>query len=145
MVDEHSQRLLNAVLKQFDILEENVTGAWQLLVSMLVIAEVRRVVIEAITNYREQQTSTEAVYIVMPTSQNVDRIINDFSPGRQQYAAAHLFFIDGMYVIKDVCTITSRADRNEGLPEHLFEKLTSSPAEPYLKALQELYINFWGT
>ncbi len=25
VVDEHSQRLLNAVLKQFDILEENVT------------------------------------------------------------------------------------------------------------------------
>lgn len=31
-----------------------------------------------------------------------------------------------------------------GLAEQLFERLTSSPAEPYLKALQELYINFWG-
>lgn len=29
-----------------------------------------------------------------------------------------------------------------GLAEHLFEKLTASPAEPHLKTLQELYINF---
>ena len=40
----------------------------------------------------------EAVYLLMSTSQNVDRIIRDFSDGRQQYAAAHLFFIDGMYM-----------------------------------------------
>ena len=35
------------------------------------------------------------MYIVMSTSQNVDRIIRDFSNGQQQYAAAHLFFVDG--------------------------------------------------
>jgi syntaxin-binding protein 1 len=33
--------------------------------------------------------------MLMPTSANVDRIIRDFSGGRQQYAGAHLFFIDG--------------------------------------------------
>ena len=32
----------------------------------------------------------------MPTTQNVDRVIRDFSGGKQQYAAAHLFFVDGM-------------------------------------------------
>ena len=36
------------------------------------------------------------MYIVMATSQNVDRIIRDFTDGQQQYAAAHLFFVDGM-------------------------------------------------
>ncbi|KAI0352131.1 Sec1-like protein [Trametes cingulata] len=107
VVDEHSQRLLGSVLKQFDILEENVT------------------LIESITSHREPQPQFEAMYLLMSTSQNVDRIIRDFSNGHQQYAAAHLFFIDG-------------------LAEQLFERLTSSPAEPYLKALQELYINFWA-
>ncbi|KAI0364350.1 Sec1-like protein [Pilatotrama ljubarskyi] len=107
VVDEHSQRLLGSVLKQFDILEENVT------------------LIESITSHREPQPQFEAMYLLMSTSQNVDRIIRDFSNGHQQYAAAHLFFIDG-------------------LAEHLFERLTASPAEPYLKALQELYINFWA-
>ncbi|TFY68838.1 hypothetical protein EVJ58_g779 [Rhodofomes roseus] len=65
------------------------------------------------------------MYLVMSTSQNVDRIIRDFSDGNQQYAGAHLFFVDG-------------------LDEQLFERLTSSPAEPFLKALQELFINFWA-
>ncbi|KAI0738596.1 Sec1-like protein [Daedaleopsis nitida] len=106
VVDEHSQRLVNAVLKQFDILEENVT------------------LIETITTHRDPQPQFEAMYLLMSTSQNVDRIIRDFSNGNQQYAAAHLFFVDA-------------------LPEQLFERLTSSPAEPYLKALQELCINFW--
>ena len=35
------------------------------------------------------------MYLLMATSQNVDRIIRDFSNGQQQYAAAHLFFVDG--------------------------------------------------
>ncbi|ETW79215.1 hypothetical protein HETIRDRAFT_323546 [Heterobasidion irregulare TC 32-1] len=105
VVDDHAQRLLNAVLKQFDILQENVT------------------LIESITGHREPQPAFEAIYILMPTTHNVDRIIRDFAPARQQYAAAHLFFIDG-------------------LAEHLFERLTASPAEPHLKALQELFLNF---
>jgi hypothetical protein len=31
-----------------------------------------------------------------------------------------------------------------GLSEQLFEKLAASPAEPHLKALKELFINFNG-
>ncbi|KAH9977523.1 Sec1-like protein [Russula compacta] len=107
VVDEHVQQLLNSVLKQFDILEENVT------------------LIEAITNNREPQPSFDAVYILTPTSANIDRIIRDFSGGRQQYAGAHLFFIDA-------------------LVEDLFQRLTSSPAEPFLRSLQDLYVNFWA-
>ncbi|KDR80628.1 hypothetical protein GALMADRAFT_240971 [Galerina marginata CBS 339.88] len=104
VVDDYSQKLLGAVLKQFDILEENVT------------------LIESITSFREPQPEFEALYMLMPTTQNVDRIIKDFS-NQKQYAAAHLFFI-------------------EGLPEQLFERLTSSPAEPHLRALKELFLNF---
>ncbi|KAF8967661.1 Sec1-like snare protein [Flammula alnicola] len=104
VVDEHSQKLLSAVLKQFDILAEHVT------------------LIESITSIREPQPEFEAMYMLMPTTQNVERVIKDFTD-HKQYAAAHLFFI-------------------EGLPEHLFERLTASPAEPYLQALKELFINF---
>ena len=42
--------------------------------------------------------------MVMPTNQNVDRIIRDFANGRQQYAGAWLFFIDG--VCSDYILIT---------------------------------------
>ncbi len=51
--------------------------------------------IESITTHRDPQPQFEAMYIVMSTSQNVDRIIRDFSNGHKQYAAAHLFFVDG--------------------------------------------------
>jgi hypothetical protein len=37
VIDEHSQRLLNSVLKQFDILEENVTRALSLLVAIIAV------------------------------------------------------------------------------------------------------------
>lgn len=57
-------------------------------------ANSQNTVIETITSHREPQ-QFEAMYLLMSTSQNVDRIIRDFSNGRQQYAGAHLFFIDG--------------------------------------------------
>ncbi|KAG2011621.1 Ras opposite [Coprinopsis cinerea AmutBmut pab1-1] len=107
VVDDHSQKLIGAVLKHFDILQENVT------------------LIESISNHREPQPEFEAMYLLMPTRQNVERIIRDYS-GRLQYGGAHLFFI-------------------EGLSEELFQRLTSSPAEPYLRALKELFLNFWAT
>ncbi|KAK1235695.1 syntaxin binding protein 1 [Marasmius sp. AFHP31] len=101
VVDEHSQKLLGTVLKQFDILEENVTQ------------------IESISNYREPQGGFEALYLIMPTTQNVDRILKDWN--NQQYAGAHLFFVDG-------------------LPETLFQRIM--PAESWLRCLKELFINF---
>ncbi|KZV96352.1 Sec1-like snare protein [Exidia glandulosa HHB12029] len=106
VVDEHSQRLLSSVLRTFDILEENVTQ------------------IELLNQNRPPQPNLEAVYIVMSTGPNVDRIIADFT-GKQQYAAAHLFFVDG-------------------LPEVLFKQIAASAAEPYLRQLVELYLNIWA-
>ena len=55
-----------------------------------------RSVIEVITNHREPQ-SLEAVYILMPTTENIRRIIRDFTPGNEMYSAAHLFFTDRTY------------------------------------------------
>ncbi|KAG6897816.1 hypothetical protein C0992_010620 [Termitomyces sp. T32_za158] len=74
----------------------------------------------------EENPAFEALYLLMPTSQNVDRIIKDFSGEVKQYAGAHLFFI-------------------EGLDEQLFQRLTSSNAEPYLRGLREVFLNFWAT
>ncbi|KAH7890774.1 Sec1-like protein [Phlebopus sp. FC_14] len=110
VVDDYAQKLLGSVLKQFDILEENVTC---------------KCLIESISSHREPQ-QFEAVYLLMPTTQNVDKIIKDFSDGRQQYLGAHLFFMDA-------------------LSEALLDRLASSPAEPFLKGLQDLFLNFWAT
>ena len=94
-MDEHSQKLLGSVLKQFDILEENVTCKLQIFHARDYLVQ-RSTVIESISNYRDPQPEFEAVYLLMPTTQNVDRIIKDFT-NHKQYAAAHLFFIEGMF------------------------------------------------
>lgn len=94
MVDEHSQKLLSSVLKQYDILEENVTCTLPFLRAFLANLTGFQVV-ETITSNRDSQPHFDAMYLLMPTTQNIDRIIRDFS-NNKQYAGAHLFFIDGM-------------------------------------------------
>ena len=83
----------------------------------------------------------------MPTSANIDRIIRDFSAGRQQYAGAHLFFIDGPSTASLHYLMPHPHEHQQtytGLADELFQRLTSSPAEPFLRGLQDLYVNFWG-
>lgn len=71
-------------------------------------------VIESITNIRDRQPDMEALYLLMPTTENVNHIIEDFPaavvetarnarqpkyPDRHtdyRYKAAHVFFIDGI-------------------------------------------------
>lgn len=81
VVDSHTKELLSSVLKMFDILQENVTS------------------VENIEHNRAPQPGFEAAYLLCPTSFNVDRIIRDLAPAepgkQQQYAAGHIFFVDG--------------------------------------------------
>ena len=53
------------------------------------------IVIESIASKRDPQPEFEALYLLMPTTQNVERIIKDFT-NHKQYAAGHLFFTEGM-------------------------------------------------
>lgn len=85
--------------------------------------------VENIESPRDPQTSFEAAYLLCPTSQNVERIIRDLAPEQgkaPQYAAGHIFFVDA-------------------LSNSLIQRLTTSPAEPKLRQLIELYTNFWPT
>jgi hypothetical protein len=50
----------------------------------------------------------------MPTNQNVDRIIKDFT-NNKQYAAAHLFFIEGKSLTTFTENIHSVDELNTGL------------------------------
>lgn len=80
MVDNYTKTLLNSVLKMYDILQQNVS------------------IVENIEMQRSPQSTFEALYLLCPTSQNIERIIRDLAPeqGRPpQYAAGHLFFVDG--------------------------------------------------
>ena len=105
VVDTPTSQHLNHVLSQFDILEENVTS------------------IDHIANERTSSGGMEALYMVMPTSENIERIIRDFTQDPPIYAAGHLFFIDG-------------------LSDRLFNRLTSSPIMPLLRQCVDLYTDF---
>lgn len=39
--------------------------------------------------------TVDAIYLLTPTLQNVDRIIADFANGTRTYKSAHVYFIDG--------------------------------------------------
>lgn len=43
----------------------------------------------------EGQPDQEAMYLLMPTTRNVERIVAEFSNGRKQFKKVHLFFVDG--------------------------------------------------
>ncbi|KAA1136315.1 vacuolar sorting protein VPS33/slp1 [Puccinia graminis f. sp. tritici] len=115
VLDKHSQSLIYGVLKTFEILE---LGVQQ---------------IDLIENNRNPSPNLDAIYILAPTAKNVDRIISDFAPpggssrkgtpsGSNTYAGAHMFFVDA-------------------LDDLLVNRLTSSPAAPFLRQLIELFTN----
>ncbi|ORY34634.1 Sec1-like protein [Naematelia encephala] len=105
ITDDHSHALLQTVYKEPDILQMNVTS------------------IEPLHSQRHPM-SVDAIYLLTPTSQNVDRIIADFT-GRRTYKTAHLYFIDG-------------------IDDRLAAKLTQSLPPDVLAAFTELYCNFWA-
>lgn len=72
---------MNAVMRMFDILEQNVTK------------------VDRIEKHREPEPGIETAYILCATTQNVDRIIQDMTPTHERpalYDAAHVFFVDAI-------------------------------------------------
>ncbi|GAA5975062.1 hypothetical protein JCM11641_000015 [Rhodosporidiobolus odoratus] len=123
IVDQYTQAMLHSVLSTYDVLEEGVQQ------------------VDLITAHRSPQPRLAAVYLLMPTTQNVDLVLRDYAPtppvqqsksrskAPQQppeppkYGAAYINFLDGI---------------NDGL----VGKLTEGLPEDYLQGLKELYINF---
>ncbi|GAA5891833.1 hypothetical protein JCM8208_002906 [Rhodotorula glutinis] len=123
IVDQHTQHMLQSVLSTYDVLEEGIQQ------------------VDLITSHRQPQPRLAAVYLLMPTTQNVDLVLRDHNPtpppapgksskkqppGPQEpprYAAAYVNFM-------------------EGINDALVGRLTDSLPEEYLQGLKELYINF---
>ena len=98
--------------------------------------------IELITDNRGQQ-SFEAVYILMPTTENVRRIIRDFGPGREKYPGAHIFFTDRMQPWCPLHLPETDASALTAIPDQLLLELGDGPHEKYLNGVKDLYLNFW--
>jgi syntaxin-binding protein 1 len=142
VVDEHSQKLLNAVLKQFDILEENVTrthrscrhlppapDAPQQSSSPSPAIESRNLVSRHCTYLCPPlRTSIESYEISLVNGSMPVLICSSLKVRLQPYSSCN----------------DERTNHIAALSETLFQKLTSSPAEPNLIGLKELYLNFSG-
>lgn len=61
------------------------------------------VVVENIEQRRQPFPNLEAVYILTPSNNSVAGFLEDFTEKGNMYAAAHLFFTDGIILIRLTC------------------------------------------
>ncbi|CAB4431521.1 unnamed protein product [Rhizophagus irregularis] len=104
VVDEASLKIIESACKMFDILEEKVT------------------LVENLEKPRQAYQSLDAVYIITPTFESINKVIEDRKNG-PLYAGVHLFF-------------TSRPD------DRLLHMVDSSLPKEYMRQRHDLFIEF---
>ncbi len=85
VVDHESMRIISAACRMFDIMEEGITRKHFPILILLVV--------EKIDIDRQPLPKMDAIYLLTPKADSIDKLIKDFSdPKNPQYGFAHLFF-----------------------------------------------------
>ncbi|KAK0404636.1 hypothetical protein QR680_017550 [Steinernema hermaphroditum] len=105
VVDRLAMRMLSACCKMHDIMDEGIT------------------IVEDISKRREPLHTLEAIYLIAPTKDSIEKLMQDFSSARNQYKCAHVFF-------------------TEACPDQLFQTLSRSSVNKYVKSCKEINVAF---
>uniref|UniRef100_A0AC35U9I5 Syntaxin-binding protein 1 n=1 Tax=Rhabditophanes sp. KR3021 TaxID=114890 RepID=A0AC35U9I5_9BILA len=104
IVDRLAMKMLSASCKMHEILDQGIT------------------IVEDINKRREPLPNMDAIYLITPTRDSIQKLIDDFSI-KIQYKRAHVFF-------------------TEACNDNLFSMLSKSPAARYIKSLKEINVAF---
>ncbi|KAF9300599.1 vacuolar sorting protein VPS33/slp1 [Mortierella antarctica] len=107
ILDAKTNKIVLSACQMFDIMDRNVT------------------LVEMLEKQRQAYTSLEAVYLLTPCMESVQRLMDDYPSDSPtgKYKAAHILF-------------------TAPLEDRLFNRLTQSPVSKYIKTLKELFIDF---
>ncbi|KAF9136862.1 vacuolar sorting protein VPS33/slp1 [Mortierella sp. GBA39] len=107
VLDAKTNKIVLSACKMFDIMDRNVT------------------LVEMLESKRQAYASLEAVYLLTPCMESVQRLMDDYPSDSPtgKYKAAHVLF-------------------TAPLEDRLFERLTKSPVSKYIKTLRELFMDF---
>ncbi|KAL3103438.1 hypothetical protein niasHS_002624 [Heterodera schachtii] len=104
IVDRLAMRMLSACCKMHDVMDQGIT------------------IVEDLNKRREPLPALDAVYLISPTKESIDKLVRDFS-GQNLYKCAHVFF-------------------TEACPDQLFSTLSRSPVSRFIRTLKEINIAF---
>lgn len=118
----------------------------------------RYIVVEMLEKQRQAYTSLEAVYLLTPCMESVQRLMDDYPSDSPtgKYKAAHILFTARTCHSSSIVSLSNGCFQNltlhpiihfflyTALEDRLFNRLTQSPVSKYIKTLKELFIDFTG-
>ncbi|KAF3423987.1 hypothetical protein E2986_00983 [Frieseomelitta varia] len=133
VVDQLAMRMVSACCKMHDISAQGIT------------------LVEDINKKREPLPTMEAIYLITPCNNSVQKLIEDFSnPTRTIYKVAHVYFTEGKEFRKIVHSESGQSSTLDisvpheilTCPDELFKELCHSLVAKRIKTLKEINIAF---